>query len=203
MRWLLVWWRDQVLGDHWRTQFAGAADVDVVEADICEVDCDAVVSPANSFGFMDGGLDYRLSERFGWGLQERLQRLVAARPLGELLVGEALVVPTGDARVPWLISAPTMRVPMRLARSVNAYLATKAALVAALGHREQPPIRTVAIPGLGTGSGGLDPETAARQMAAAYREVVLRNVPYPADFDQAQRRHIELNPAETLLGDRG
>ena len=39
----------------------------------------AVVSPANSFGFMDGGLDYKLSERFGWALQERLQRRLAVQ----------------------------------------------------------------------------------------------------------------------------
>ncbi len=27
----------------------------------------AIVSPANSFGFMDGGIDLAYSERFGWG----------------------------------------------------------------------------------------------------------------------------------------
>ena len=27
---------------------------------------DAIVSPANSFGFMDGGIDYCYSEHFGW-----------------------------------------------------------------------------------------------------------------------------------------
>ena len=54
------------------------------------------------------------SERFGWLLQKTLQQTIAARPLKELLVGEALILPTGDMEVPWLISAPTMRVPMRL-----------------------------------------------------------------------------------------
>ena len=27
---------------------------------------DAIVSPANSFGFMDGGIDMVYSKRFGW-----------------------------------------------------------------------------------------------------------------------------------------
>ena len=27
---------------------------------------DAIVSPANSFGFMDGGIDYAYSDHFGW-----------------------------------------------------------------------------------------------------------------------------------------
>jgi len=51
---------------------------------------------------------------------------VIKRPLGELLVGEALVVETENELVPWIISAPTMRVPMRLRQTVNPYLAMKA-----------------------------------------------------------------------------
>jgi protein-tyrosine phosphatase len=37
----------------------------------------AIVSPANSFGFMDGGIDLAYSRHFGWGLQTRLQKLLA------------------------------------------------------------------------------------------------------------------------------
>jgi O-acetyl-ADP-ribose deacetylase (regulator of RNase III) len=117
----------------------------------------------------------------------------------ELLVGQALVVPTRDHRVPWLISAPTMRVPMRLRQSVNTYLAMKALLLAAGQHREVPPIDTVAIPALGTGCGGMDPETAAGQMWQAYREVVLGEAPYPSDFGDAQRAHIDLYKREIVI----
>jgi O-acetyl-ADP-ribose deacetylase (regulator of RNase III) len=150
---------------------------------------------------MDGGLDYALSERFGWSLQERLQQAISTRHLGELLVGEAMIVSTKNAKVPWLISAPTMRVPMRLRQTVNAYLAMKAILTTVLIHNGQPPIRTVAIPGLGTGCGALAPETAALQMATAYREVLLREIGYPVDFGQAQKRHYLLNPDEINLWD--
>ena len=47
-----------------------------IEGDITQIECDAMVSPANSFGFMDGGLDYALSERFGWDLEKRLQKII-------------------------------------------------------------------------------------------------------------------------------
>ena len=79
--------------------------------------------------------------------------MIYSLPMGELLVGQALVVPTGDSVVPtgdsvvpYLISAPTMRVPMsfNIATSLNAYLAMKAILVAAVAH---PDIVTVAVPG--------------------------------------------------------
>lgn len=195
MKWLLVYYDNDALGAEWRRLFGGRPDVEVIQGDICKVKADAVVSPANSFGFMDGGLDHALSERFGWGLQEQLQRAIRERPLRELLVGEALVLPTGDPDVPWLISAPTMRVPMRLRQSVNAYLAMKAVVAAASGHAGSPPIRSLAVPGLGTGVGGLSAATAARQMWAAFRELVLNERDYPADFGEAQKAHLGLNDA--------
>jgi O-acetyl-ADP-ribose deacetylase (regulator of RNase III) len=201
MKWLLVYYNDENLGEQWRRLFGGQPDVQVLQGDICGVRADAVVSPANSFAFMDGGLDHALSERFGWGIQERLQDAIAERPLKELLVGEALVLPTDDPDVPWLISAPTMRVPMRLRQSVNAYLAMKAILVTTLGHASPPPIQSVAIPGLGTGVGGLDAETAALQMWTAYREIVLKAWRYPEDFGEAQKAHLQLNIKEIMIWD--
>ena len=200
MRWLLVH-RDEELGAAWREHFHGQADVEIVSGDICAIDCDAVVSPANSFGFMDGGLDQALSERFGPPLEMRVQEAIASRPIRELLVGEAIIVPTNDPRTPWLVSAPTMRVPMRLRQSVNPYLAMKAILAASMGHSGQPPIRTVAIPGLGTGVGRLSARTAALQMWSGYSEVVLGTKSAPADFAEAQKDHRSLNPEEINLWD--
>lgn len=198
MLWKLVYWSED-LGKAWRQYFESAEDVEILEGDICQVTCDAIVSPANSFGFMDGGLDYALSKRFGWDLQKRLQTAISHRPVKELLVGEALIISTGDEQTPWLISAPTMRVPMVLVQSINAYLAMKAILSSALLHNGAEPIKTVAIPGLGTGVGGLPVETAAHQMWMAYKEVVLGEVSYPAKFGEAQGRHVALNPADIML----
>lgn len=198
MRWLLVY-RDPTLGRAWHEHFADLTDVEIVAGDITAVACDAVVSPANSFGFMDGGLDHALSERFGWSLQSQVQAAITRRPIGELLVGEAVLIPTADARTPWLIVAPTMRVPMRLRQSVNAYLAMKAILSVALNNPRAPLISTVAIPGLGTGVGGLSANVAASQMREAFDEIAHRARSYPKDFGEAQHRHVMLNPAEINL----
>lgn len=186
----------------WRQHFSETdSGVSIIHGNILEVECDVIVSPANSFGFMDGGLDYALSERFGWDLQERLQARIRARPVRELLVGEALIIETGDPQVPWLVSAPTMRVPMKLRQSVNAYLAMKAILTTVQTHTGQPPIRTVAIPGLGTGVGGLSEATAALQMVTAYREIIRGTKDHPTDFGMAQKQHIKLNIGEINLWD--
>ena len=191
-------YREESLGAAWQAVFKDAPEVSVIAGDICRLPCDAVVSPANSFGFMDGGLDHLLSERFGWDLERRVQAAIQSRPMRELLVGEAMVVPTEDAATPWLICAPTMRVPMRVRTSINAYLAMKAILLAARAHQAEIPIDSIAIPGLGTGIGELAPEVAASQMFQAYQEVVRGEAKYPGSFAEAQRMHAGLNRAAFL-----
>ena len=45
------------LADAFRDFCGDLPDVEVHHGSIFDVQCDAVVSPANSFGFMDGGID--------------------------------------------------------------------------------------------------------------------------------------------------
>lgn len=40
----------------------------------------------------------------------------------------------------------------------------------------------------------MPPQTAARQMFAAYNEMILGNQPTFADFGEAQKHQIDLNP---------
>ena len=91
-------WREHISDDLSRT-------VRVVEGSILSLDVAAVVSPANSFGFMDGGLDALYTQYFGPQLQQRLQRMIREQAGGELLVGQALLVETGHPHIRWCISA--------------------------------------------------------------------------------------------------
>jgi O-acetyl-ADP-ribose deacetylase (regulator of RNase III) len=193
-------YRELELGDAWRANFAETDNLRLVAGDITKTGCVAVVSPANSFGFMDGGLDAALSERFGVSLQDVVQSKIAARPLGELLIGESLIVETNDETTPWLIVAPTMRVPMsfNIATSVNAYLAMKAILRAAESH---PEIDSVAVPGLCTGVGRMPFTTASAQMWHAYNEIFLGNQTRFPGFDEAQQHQLRLSP-NSMIWDR-
>lgn len=183
----------------WRLAFEGYQKVTIKQGDLTTViSCDAIVSPANSFGYMDGGVDYAISERLGWDLQEKLQASISERPVGELLVGEALVLATEDDEIPYLISAPTMRVPMNfnINTSVNAYLAMKATMHKALKH---PAINSIAVPGFCTGVGRMPYLTAAEQMAAAYTEVVLGKRPDFSNYSDAQKHQRALNTAGRIF----
>jgi hypothetical protein len=51
----------------WHAAFADREDVEVVEADYFARPAGAMVSPANSFGIMDGGLDAAIRDELGFG----------------------------------------------------------------------------------------------------------------------------------------
>lgn len=147
----------------WQDFFKDEESIKILQGDLASVSCDAIVSPANSFGFMDGGVDYAISMRLGWELQFDLQRKIKSLPEGELIVGKAMTIETGDELIPYLVAAPTMRVPMNfnISTSINAYLAMKATLIETKNH---PKIEYVAIPGFCTGVGKMPTQIAARQM---------------------------------------
>jgi len=190
---------EDALADAWE-QFCGDLPfVSVYRGSLFDLSCDAVVSPANSYGFMDGGIDLLYSEVFGWGVQERLQALIREKHHGELLVGAAEIVETGSSALPFLIAAPTMRVPMILQHSVNPYLAARAALLLVKhGTFTQGPnagrpvadfVDSIAFPGLGTGVGRIGPNTCARQVRAAVDAVLLGQEAFPPSWVEAQQRH--------------
>lgn len=159
-----------------------------------DIKVDAVVSPANSFGFMDGGIDAVYSHVFGDQLQANLQDLIDSRFDGELLVGQAAIVATGNEMIPWCVSAPTMRTPQDVSDSVNAYLALSAALHAVIAHNESrdDPIRSVLCPGLGTAVGRMPVQRCARQMRAAWNRVLGPGLGYPSRLSQAAQQELWL-----------
>lgn len=200
------------LARDWR-QFCGDLEfVSVHEGSIFDLQCDAVVSPANSFGFMDGGIDLLYSRRFGWQVQERLQTLIRDEHHGELLVGAAEIVET-DAHIPFLIAAPTMRVPMILRDSINPYLAARAVLNLIKhgtfrsgqwqGQKISEVVHSIAFPGLGTGVGQVGGAVCAHQVRTAIDDVLLEKRPFPATWADAQTRHQQLYTDRTRDLQRG
>lgn len=183
--------------------FCGDLDmVTIRHGSILDVICDAVISPANSFGFMDGGIDAAYVTHFGVAIQQRVQRQITQYHGGELLVGSADIVETDDPVLPYLIIAPTMRVPMILRDSVSPYLAARAVFLLLQrgtfqgGSNHGEPIANyvynVAIPGLGTGVGQIGPNTCAYQMRQALNDTLLGKYTPPKTWAEASERHQHL-----------
>jgi O-acetyl-ADP-ribose deacetylase (regulator of RNase III) len=149
---------------------------------------DCMVSAANSFGLMDGGVDAAITQFFGYALQDRVQRRILEEFLGEQPVGTSLIVETRHPRHPFVAHTPTMRVPMHIAHTDHAYVAMWAMLLAVRRHNltSATPIGIVACPGLGTATGRVPFREAARQMALAYEHYL--KPPSVLDWDLAGRR---------------
>lgn len=172
--------------------------VEVVVGDVLSLDADALVSPANSFGDMGGGVDKRIDDFYRGEAQRKLAGRIAGRWHGEIPVGSADVLAMSTRRFPFLIVAPTMRIPGRVDGTINAYLAFRAALIAVIEHnrRGEVAIAGLASTGVGTGVGAMTGDEAGRQMRAAYDMVVLegwRRLAHPIQVPFAASR--EYRPA--------
>ena len=130
----------------------------------------AFVSPANSLGFMDGGVDYVLSRQMFSGIEPRVKAVFAEKGLKTMLgrsylpIGKAVTVDTQHENI-WLIAAPTMWLPQDVRVTNNAYHAMYAILKEACIN---PLIQHIYITGLCTGCGMVDPIVAVRQMKKAF-----------------------------------
>ena len=189
---LLVQYNQPSLAEAWNHHFQFENDVEILQGNIFDFEWDAIVSPGNSFGFMDGGLDLQISNKFGWGIQTELRKRIAKKDNRELLIGQSETIHVKQADK-YIICAPTMRVPDKkmIPQSVNAYLSMKAVLSAYLKNKN---IGTVAIPGLCTGTGGMAPEIAAKQMFTAYKEVIKEEHLEFQSYLDAKKHHNGLNP---------
>lgn len=175
----------------WREAFSDCPAIQVLAGDYFQQTADAIVSPANSFGIMDGGLDLAIRNQLGYAVQSRLQELIVLKHHGELPVGSAEIISTNHQRWRYLIAAPTMRVPEPVAHTINAYLAFRAALTAVENFNracEQREIDSLVCAGLGTGVGNMNALRCGRQMRAAYS--VLKwpsGIPSPEEIHEFHR----------------
>lgn len=171
----------------WMEYFHGLPNVEIHNTyfeKIKEYDC--MVSAANSFGIMDGGVDLAISQYFGWDLMKRVQKRILNEFLGEQPVGTSIIVGTNHADHPFLAHTPTMRIPMNISHTDNVYLAMWAMLVAVHNHNQinEREINIVVCPGLGTGYGRMPFREAARQMSVAYKHYL-----NPPEFLRADVAH--------------
>lgn len=133
--------------------------IHLAKGDITEMAVDAVVNPANSLGIMGSGVAAALSRKGGPSIQRE------AMSLAPIAVGAAVVTNAGQLWCKRVIHAPTMEEPGTKVGVENVRRATRAALLAAAHHG----FEMIALPGMGTGLGGVDPADAARAIVDELR----------------------------------
>ena len=177
----------------WKDSFQEWSDVEVVHGDYFSVPADAMVSPANSFGYMDGGLDLAIRYELGEKIERDVQEVILNNYHGELPVGQAEIVNTSHKAWPFLICTPTMRVPKNISDTMNTYLAFRAVLFAVKKFNEKSAgtkINSLVCPGLGTGVGSMPAKRCAEQMKMAY--FYLSQQPRLSGFNEAHNLEMKL-----------
>ena len=91
---------------------------------------ECVVSPANSFGLMDGGYDLALTNWYGEQLQEKVQEYIINNYYGEQSVGTSFTIPTNKDNQ-FLIHTPTMRTPEEIVDPRIIYQCMRSTLIEA------------------------------------------------------------------------
>ncbi len=140
--------------------------IEIVHGSILGVDADAIVNAANSSGIMGGGVAGVIKRTAGQAVEEE------ARRKAPIAVGKAILTSGGATKFRGIIHAPTMPQPGMQIPAANVASATKAALTEA----DEQDFESIALPGMGTGVGGVSHRDAAAMMIREIRSYSPRSL---------------------------
>jgi O-acetyl-ADP-ribose deacetylase (regulator of RNase III) len=139
------------------------ARVQAWRGDICDLEVDAIVNPASVTLWMSTGVGAAIKKRGGDSIE------IAAVRMAPIALGETVVTAAGTLPSHHVLHAATIDRGHRTSSEAVSAAATSAVLRAGeLG------LRSVAIPALGAGAGGLDPDSSARATVTAVRDALPR-----------------------------
>ena len=181
------------LCEKWEQVFSSYPEVKILKGDYFQQSADAIVSPANSFGIMDGGLDLAIRNELGFKVETDIQKVILSKYHGEIPIGNAEIINTNHDGWSYMVAAPTMRIPENIAFTLNAYIAFRAILIAINSfneHNLSKPIKSLVCSGLGTGIGSMEPVKCAAQMRAAYK--LIKEPARISSFAEIHKSHQSL-----------
>lgn len=135
------------------------AGVEIIQGDIAEAECDAVVNAANDRLWMGAGVAGALKRRGGSEIEAE------ATAKGPIPIGSAVATGAGRLRARYVIHAAVMGQDLHTDAAK-----IRAATSSALDVAETLGIESVAFPALGTGVGGFPIEECARVMLEVARD---------------------------------
>ena len=183
--------RDE-LADAFRLAFADMENVIIVQDDFesfmaSHPEVDGIVSPANSFGMMTGGLDKTLRDYFGMELQEAVRDVILTQCFGEQTVGTSIAVDIPGCSGKKLIHTPTMRTPSVIIDYQTVYLCMRSALTAAI----KSGVRYLMVPAFGGSTGKVPENVIASNMREAYEQIKDQlKCPHKETFRTAGKRNV-------------
>ncbi len=126
--------------------------------DICDLEVDAIVNPANVTLWMSTGVAGAIKRRGGDAIE------IAAVRQAPIPLGAAIVTDAGSLAARWVIHAVSLDQQRRTSAEIIEH-----AVRSAMTRARELGVETLAIPALGTGVGGFPLDEAARITVATVR----------------------------------
>ena len=126
----------------------------IIEGSLLQVEADVIVNPANSLGYMGGGVAGVIKRAGGSIIEEEA---ISKAPIP---IGSAIITTAGSLPFKGVIHAPTMEEPAMATTEEK----VRRALRASLELADKMGFKSIAIPGMGTGVGRLPKDIAAKAM---------------------------------------
>ena len=171
-----------------------------------EYKCDAIISPANSLGEIQGGIDMVYYRTFGRNaLQQYIYSRVKKEHHGEILVGQYMTIdlreiPNVEYKPSWpkyLILCPTMTFPRKVKCTRNAYYFCRAMFDAIDELSDK--VQSVWCPIPAVGVGKMMPEDVGKQC----RNVILARVKKGPIFEIYESRNNPLQEMNVICSQYG
>jgi O-acetyl-ADP-ribose deacetylase (regulator of RNase III) len=167
------------------------ARIELWNGDICDLEVDAIVNPANPSLWMSTGVGGALKRAGGDDIE------FAAVGHAPVQVGDAVVTHAGSLAARLVIHAVSLDRDRRTSGQ-----AIEAAVRSAMARAREHQVVSIAFPALGTGVGGFPLEDAARITVATVRDE-LTSSPSIADVVFALRGGTSYRAFQAALGEAG
>lgn len=167
--------------DAWQQYFKDIEEVEIVNEYFSAFmdshpDIIGIVSPANSFGLMDGGYDKAIIDYLGLNAQANVLTMLDINYKGYQPVGTCLAVPFGKYII---LHTPTMRTPEPIIDSRVIYDCMRSCLLKAIALK----CEVVVVPAFGGLTGRVPYDKVAKMMYLAYAH--LNNPAKEVNWDYA------------------
>jgi O-acetyl-ADP-ribose deacetylase (regulator of RNase III) len=158
-------------GDPWRIQLPGDIFTRDSKAGL-RFSADAIISPANTEGNMDGGIDKHYTDFF-FDIDTKVQNKIQKDFNGYLPIGKATLVPLEHQDFKYLIVSPTVETPTSISSYRNIYKASLAIFKCIKEYNQATEIqdrkiKSIVMPGLGTYNGAVHPKESAKAILYAW-----------------------------------
>jgi O-acetyl-ADP-ribose deacetylase (regulator of RNase III) len=140
--------------------------IEVRKGSITTLQAHAIVNPANSFGYMGGGVAGAIKKVGGQSIEDE------AIEQAPVQVGDAIITGAGDLVCEKVIHAPTMHNP---AEKTDVHKVA-CAIQAALELADSEGFRILGVPGMGTGIGGVKKSEAAKTIVDAINNMRFKSI---------------------------